>query len=146
MEKRRAPVTLIVVDASIVGTIVLNETDSVVAEEIEARLVDAELAVSAHSSLEIASILVKAARRQRTVLTDRQARLNRAERILRSATAHPATSSQAIFDLAMATGLAAYDAVYLELALRLDATLATNDDALLAAARARGVPVLTTRP
>ena len=138
--------TLVVVDASIVGAIVLNEMDTAVAATIEGGLAEAELAVPAHSSLEIASILVKAARRQRVALSDRQARLVRAARILRSGTEHPATSTRTIFDLAMATGLTAYDAVYLDLALRLDAALATNDDALLAAARTRGVPVLTTRP
>jgi len=56
-----------------------------------------------------------------------------------------AAHSREIFDLAIAANLTAYDAVYLDLAIRLDATLATNDDALIAAARARGLPVLTTR-
>ncbi len=76
---------------------------------------------------------------------DWQDRLAWAERLVGSASLQPAATSQTIFKLAMATGLAAYDAVCLELALRLGATLATNDDALLAAARERGVPILTTR-
>ena len=138
--------TPIVVDASIVGTIVLVESGDPVALELEAVLDARAIIVPAHSPLEVASVLVKAARRLRMSPSDRQSRLMRAERLLAEASLQPAASSRTIFDLAMATGLTAYDAVYLELALRLDATLATNDDALLAAARARGVPVLTTRP
>lgn len=39
--------------------------------------------------------------------------------------------------------LTAYDAAYLELALRLDLPLATSDSALMTAAEAAGVPLLT---
>ncbi len=46
--------------------------------------------------------------------------------------------------LAEAHGLTAYDATYLELALRLDMPLATSDRLLIAAAHATGVPLLPT--
>jgi predicted nucleic acid-binding protein len=46
--------------------------------------------------------------------------------------------------LAEAHGLTAYDATYLELAQRLGLPLATSDRALIAAARAVGVPLLPT--
>ena len=138
--------TAIVLDASIVGTIVLVESGDTTALELEAILEGRAIIVPAHSPLEVASVLIKAARRLRMSPGDRESRLNRAERLLAEAAIQPAASSRTIFDLAMATGLTAYDAVYLELALRLDATLATNDDALIVAARTRGVPVVTTRP
>lgn len=47
-------------------------------------------------------------------------------------------------DLAEQHRLTAYDAAYLELALRLGSPLATRDAALIAAAKMLGVPVLPT--
>ena len=49
----------------------------------------------------------------------------------------------ASFELAAEFGLTVYDAAYLELALRREATLATADRALAAASRQAGVPLLT---
>ncbi len=46
--------------------------------------------------------------------------------------------------LAELHGLTAYDATYLELAIRLKLPLATNDRALVAAARAEGIVLLET--
>jgi predicted nucleic acid-binding protein len=57
------------------------------------------------------------------------------------------TASQAWIataQLAERYDLTAYDAAYLELALRLDLPLATNDAALIAAARAAGASLLPT--
>lgn len=48
----------------------------------------------------------------------------------------------ALMALARAHGLTAYDAAYLELALRENAPLATLDDALIRAARAESVPLI----
>ena len=47
----------------------------------------------------------------------------------------------AVMPLARRHGLTYYDAVYVELALRLDAALATLDQAMMRAAEAEGVPV-----
>ena len=52
-----------------------------------------------------------------------------------------APSSAAVIDLSRRHGLTVYDALYLELALREDAELATLDAALARAARAEGVQV-----
>lgn len=49
--------------------------------------------------------------------------------------------SDAVLSLARTHGLSAYDALYLELALRRAATLATLDRELQRAARAEGVPL-----
>lgn len=49
-----------------------------------------------------------------------------------------------ILPLAREHNISAYDAAYLELALRRNAKLATLDDALRKAARSKGVPIVTT--
>ena len=48
-----------------------------------------------------------------------------------------------ISELAAAHGLTAYDASYLELALRTNSPLATFDSALIHAAQAEGVPIIS---
>ena len=53
-----------------------------------------------------------------------------------------AASSPVVMDLARRHGLTGYDALYLELALRHGATLATLDGKLRAAAKAEGVAVV----
>ncbi len=138
--------TPIVVDASITGIVLLSDEISSRSTPILAQLLAADLAFPAHWPLEVASLLVKAARRTRLRDEDREIRLVVAEQLFTAGMLYQAAAPRIIFDLALATELTAYDAVYLELALRLDATLATNDDALIAAARGRGVDVLTTRP
>lgn len=50
-------------------------------------------------------------------------------------------TARSIHDIAMASGLSAYDAAYVELALRRECALATLDDAVARAARALGVAV-----
>ena len=53
-----------------------------------------------------------------------------------------ASDEDLLLTLARRHGLTAYDAAYLELALRLGLPLASLDDALLRAARTEGVPII----
>lgn len=135
----------IVIDASITGVFLLSDEITDHSAAIRAQLLRSDLIFAAHWQLEVASILVKAVRRQRLPPADRTSRLAEVDEMLAAGRVEGAATPRAIFDLAMLSGLTVYDAVYLELAERLDATLATNDDALIAVARTRGVPVLTTR-
>ena len=138
--------TRIVVDASITGLILLSDEADCGGEAIFDRLLTGDLILAAHWQLEVASLLVKATRRQRLPTSERLRCFAEVDLLLAAGNVACAAHPREIFDLAIAANLTAYDAVYLELALRLEATLATNDNALIAAARARRVPVLTTRP
>ena len=60
--------------------------------------------------------------------------------IVTDATSH-AHAASTTFALSLQYGLSVYDAAYLELALRLGASLATNDQRLQAAARQAGAPL-----
>ena len=94
--------------------------------------------------LEAANVLLTAERRGRITAPERQ-------RLIRFLRALPIeiddqTASQvwtATVQLAEQHRLSAYDAAYLELALRLGLPLATADRAVIAAAEAVGVPVLS---
>lgn len=138
--------TRIVVDASITAAILFDDEVSERDGPIWDALRDGELAIPAHWSIELVSLLLKGERRRRMTRQRRDEHFVSARTLLAPASIEAATMSRDILDLATTTGLSAYDAGYLDLALRLDATLATNDVALIDAARARGVPVLTTRP
>lgn len=136
----------IVVDASITGMILLSDEMSEQSAEMQENLIGSELLLAAHWPLEVASLLIKAMRRQRLSKTDLEKRLAEVDGLTAVGKLQPTAAARDIYGLALAANLTAYDAVYLELAVRLDATLASNDDALIAAARTRGVPVVTTRP
>lgn len=136
----------IVVDASITGMILLSDEMSEQSAELRENLIGSELLPAAHWPLEIASLLIKTMRRQRLSKADLEKRLAEVDGLTSVGKLQPTAAARDIYGLALAANLTAYDAVYLELAVRLDATLASNDDALIAAARTRGVPVVTTRP
>jgi predicted nucleic acid-binding protein len=138
--------TLIVVDASITAAIILLDEATDRDDAIRTAFRTAALYVPAHWATEVASLLLKAERRGRITSEERNAHLGEAGALLATGTLERPTLSRATIDLAVEANLTAYDAAYLELALRLGASLASNDGDLNDAARARGVPILTTRP
>lgn len=138
--------TRIVVDASITAAILFDDEVSERDGPIWEALGDAELLIPAHWPIELSSLLLKAERRGRMTRQRRNDHYESARRLLAPAQTEPGELSRDVLDLATRTGLTAYDAGYLELSIRLNAALATNDNALIAAAAAYGVPVLTTRP
>lgn len=96
-----------------------------------------------HWPLEVANGLLMAERRRRATQADVAASLDAILElpidIDRSTAAHAAGAT---IGLAHQHGLTIYDAAYLELAMRMGATLATTDAALARAAKKAGVSVL----
>lgn len=93
--------------------------------------------------LEIGNILLQAERKRRLSPAEVAARLTLLDMIAIST--DPETAARAwrdVLALARAHRLTTYDAAYLELALRTNATLATRDEDLARAARALGLAVL----
>ena len=89
---------------------------------------------------EIRNVLIVNERRARIEQTDSARFLMRLRnlRLLRDETHEEAS----VMSLARAHGLSAYDAAYLETALRRGDILATLDRALATAARAEGIPII----
>lgn len=93
--------------------------------------------------LEIANTLLVLERARRVGNREAEVFLDDLGRLAIRQDAAPVGSRQAeILTLARTHGLTAYDACYLELALRTGSTLATLDRRLAAACRQAGVPVL----
>lgn len=89
--------------------------------------------------LEVGNLLLSAQRRQR-ITADKRRELAAAAAALRIKVDREPVASSALDDIAASHGLTAYDAAYLELALRRGLPLATLDDALIAAMRKAGIP------
>ncbi len=122
---------------------IYQDESSPLADSIMQRLRDDTAVVPGLWRLEVANGLVSGARRRR--LTDRQIDGVLRDLGLLNITVDPTTADRAlgaVLDLALGEQLTAYDAAYLELALRMSVPLASLDKELCAAAVRRGVRLL----
>jgi predicted nucleic acid-binding protein len=131
----------LVIDGSVAVSWFLEDEHSQYAKDVRGKIPDSELVcVPTHWMLEVINALLVAERRKRIA----PAAVNHAAGILRQmpiradAETNDHTGGQ-ILELARQHSLSIYDAAYLELALRLGATLASLDKPLVAAAVKRGV-------
>jgi predicted nucleic acid-binding protein len=132
--------TRIVLDCSMTMSWCFEDEADQESDRVLDVLSDAEALVPSIWALEVANVLLVA---------ERRSRLSPAEssRFLELVGALPILVEDVPFDratsqvlaVARSTGLSAYDASYLELAMRTDSPLATRDDRLKTACRATGV-------
>jgi len=124
-----------VLDCSVAISWCLVDEDNDYANAVLDIMPNAEAFVPEIWSLEIVNNLLVAERRNRMTVEQTQASINWLQSLL--ITIDSLTSVQAFgrtLTLAREQNLASYDAAYLELALRLDLPLATNDKQLIDAA------------
>lgn len=127
-------------DASVVGGWSLPDEDDPEGDRLLAAASRGTLAVPFHFPSEIGNLLLTSERRRR--ITPEQARAARQAIATLSFEIDPSdfdTVWGAAYPLSVRHGLTLYDALYLELALRLNLPLATFDGALRRAAEAEGV-------
>ena len=133
----------LVLDASLTVAWLLDDEFGTAAGRIMARVARDEAHVPSLWRLEVANALRNVVRRGRCTLDLADGSLERLSRlpilIDAETDAHAWGRTRA---LSTEEDLTLYDAAYLELALRLDRPLASNDGDLIAAARRRGVEVL----
>lgn len=133
----------LVVDASVVLAVVLNEDRRDAALEILRPVASVGFVVPAHWPLEVGNTLMLVERRGRISRPERDAAITTLEALavlIDQDTARHAWRETLIFG--RRHGLTLYDAAYLELAVRLSVPLATFDGALARAARSEGVVVV----
>ena len=128
-----------VLDASVAGAWLLDENDPR-ANAMLPRLETDGALVPLHWHLEVRSTLLGAERRGRIRADEVDERLRSLGTLDVQTDAQP--DLDAAFALARSYGLSIYDAVYLELAQRSVAPLATLDHALLRAAGAAGLTLI----
>ena len=132
-----------VLDCSVAISWCLVDENNPTANAILAMMPDAEAFVPGIWSLEIANVLLVAERRNRMTQEQSSEAITLLQSLLIQVdTATDANALGATLTLGRQEGLAAYDAAYLELALRLGLPLATIDQRLALAATRCGVDLV----
>ncbi|MCW5319324.1 VapC toxin family PIN domain ribonuclease [Nostoc sp. KVJ3] len=132
-----------VLDCSVAISWCLVDENNPTANAILAMMPDAEAFVPGIWSLEIANVLLVAERRNRMTQKQSEEAIALLQSLLIQVdTATDANALGATLTLGRQEGLAAYDAAYLELALRLGLPLATIDQRLAEAATRCGVDLV----
>jgi predicted nucleic acid-binding protein len=133
----------VVIDSSMALTWCFEDEASAQSDAIFERVRDDGAVVPSLWHLELANVLLQAEKRGRIAPRDVATRLKLISE-LPITTDHetPMRAWREVIALARTENLTAYDATYLELAIRRDLPLSTHDVALIAAARRVGVTVL----
>lgn len=129
-----------VLDASAAATWCLPDEQAHTADRAFDRLTTDEAVVPQLWWFEIRNVLIISERRGRLTADDTTAFLRDLGRLPIRVDASP--GERLVIALARTHGLTVYDAAYLELAVRLDAPVASMDRALNAAARSEGVGIV----
>jgi predicted nucleic acid-binding protein len=139
------PVFAFVVDASVSAAWFLPDEATPETEAALEATAQAEVWVPALWSLEIGNLLLSAQRRRR-ISADKRRELAQAANALRLRVDREPVPIPALDELAARFALSAYDAAYLELALRRGLPLATRDADLQSAMSKAGVPSAALAP
>ncbi|MDP1736245.1 MAG: type II toxin-antitoxin system VapC family toxin [Caulobacter sp.] len=131
----------VVVDACFVAALLTREDHSGFARERFQAFDDRDFAAPALICWEVANILWKKTRRGELNAADRDAMLDSFDELMIGMEGATPSQTRRLLILSDSHGLTAYDAAYLELALRREADLATLDADLAEAARAEGLTV-----
>ena len=131
-----------VLDNSVVAGWFLENQATAYTDAIAHRLRDDRAHVPALWELEFTNVLRTACVRQRLDAQRAQAVVAQIGALPIEVDRHPVARSE-LLALALRFGLSSYDAAYLELALRLQCPVATQDDAMRLAALAAGVGWVT---
>lgn len=140
-----AGVQAFIVDASVSAAWFLPDEATAQTEAMLHATATHEVWVPALWLLEVSNLLLSAQRRKR-ITADKRRELAAAAGALRIKVDREAVSITTLDDIASSHGLTAYDAAYLELAMRRGLPLATLDDALIAAMGKAGVSAAAPGP
>lgn len=130
------------VDASRIGNAVLPDESSEFTESLLQILAESQLVEPAHWSIEIVSLVTKAARQNRLTAEERAEARDMIATFIRAADVEALSYPMTAFDLSVRHHISAYDAGYLDLAIRRDLPLLTDDGGLRSAAERAGVELV----
>jgi predicted nucleic acid-binding protein len=134
-----------VIDNSVVSGWYLEDQATAYTEHVAARLADDRACAPALWELELTNVLRTSCLRRRLTAQKAQQILAQIAHLPIDTDRH-AVPRHELLALALRFGLSSYDASYLELALRRQLPVATQDEALRAAALAAGVGCVDSSP
>ena len=135
--------SVFVLDCSVAAAWLFEDEASPETDALLDQLADGPALVPLHWRLELANVLVQAERHRRITPAQVATSVDFVERLPIEVDAETERRSfREVLALARSTNLTSYDAAYLELALRKGLDLATQDRALVQAARAMQVKTL----
>ena len=129
--------TALIVDASVAAVWLLEDEDHPIAEAAYQSVESGDAIVPEIWQFEIRNILITSARRRRISIDDVESLLTVVDELGMSTDLEP--NLDAAMQLALTHNLTFYDALYLELAIRRNAQLATLDSDLARAATVEGL-------
>ena len=136
--------TRYIIDASATGPLIIPDEADGLIKGLSEILAGESVVVPSHWRLEVANLALMAVRRKRMppdLVTENIALMSTFDIVIDDQTV--ARAWNYTLELASRHMLTAYDAAYLELGLRLSATLITQDRKLAAAGRAEQIEVIT---
>ena len=136
--------TRYIIDASATGPLIIPDEADGLIKGLSEILAGESVVVPSHWRLEVANLALMAVRRKRMspdLVTENIALMSTFDIVIDDQTV--ARAWNYTLELASRHMLTAYDAAYLELGLRLNATLITQDRKLAAAGRAEQIEVIT---
>lgn len=133
---------MIVVDASAIGALLLQDHGTKFVAAVEDALAEATVYGPAHWPIEVMNLLVKSARQGRTPAAELPVLWRRAATLIAAASLEPVKVDADLLDLAGQTVLTPRDAAYVELAVRRNFVLCTADKSIVRACRSMSVRLL----
>lgn len=131
-----------VLDASISASWCLNDETNAIADALLESLPGSEIFVPSLWIVEMTNVLVVSERNGRISAVDAVGAMEMLTKLPIQVDAAELTLGERLSSLSVEYGLSAYDASYLELALRLRSPLATLDRSIAAAAKKSGLDLL----
>lgn len=134
--------TRLVAAASSLGRAILPDEVADSTTPLLEILASAELVQPCHWPIELAGLILKASRRRRVSETESQELIALAMGYIENATVERSHNASAAIEIALAQHISAYDAAYLDVAIRNNVPLLTADLPLRRAAVALRVPLM----
>jgi len=133
---------MIVVDASAIGALLLQDQDATFVLAVDDALATSTIYAPAHWPVEVMNLLVKSVRQGRTPADHLPVMWRRAATLIAASSLEPVKVDADLLDVAVQAVLTPRDAAYVELAARRRFTMCTADKSIIRACKSLSIKLL----